>query len=128
MYADPALQLDLSPYVGQSVIVGCTAEAFLRRRKGPQWYILGTIDPEAPALPEHVIAIIADDQHDHGEELFVCLVEPRRVGYAVKTRPLIVLDEQGRLLYGLEVLQAIIQTTVTIETVTVAGVRLPEKA
>ena len=126
MYADPALHLDLSPYVGQSVIVGCTSEAFLRRRKGPQWYILGTIDPGAPNLPEHVVAIIADDQHEHGEELFVCLVEPRLVGYAVKTRPLIVFDDTGHLVYRQEVLAAIVAAKTPIEVVQVHGVRLPD--
>jgi hypothetical protein len=136
MFSDPALHLDLSPMSARNVIVGCTAETFLRRRKGPQWYILGTIDPEHPALPEPVLAIIADDQREHGEELFVCRVELTAwsnvheglTGYSVKTRPLIVFDDTGHLVYGQEILVAIVEANTPIEVVQVHGVKWPEEA
>jgi hypothetical protein len=124
-----AFQQELTAhYLGQQVIVGQTWDAMLADSHEGRYYILGTLDPEHPTLPDHVLAIIADDQHEAVDEyLSLWTVEEKGSIVTATPHPLIVLDTQERCVYGLELLQAILDTGKTVPAVIIRGVVLPER-
>jgi hypothetical protein len=119
MFEHPAQQIDFRPYAGQHVIIGCAAPEQPRPRH-TAYYVLGTVADHD--LPDHVKAIIADDAVECSELLFVVIVND--TGRVVQWMPLVVFDDHGKLRYGYEVLQAIIETKKSSPVYKVEGIHL----
>jgi hypothetical protein len=100
--------LDFRPYAGQCLIVGeVISEDVLRPQAQRRWYILGPWT-KGEDLPAHVKAIILDDAEEASELLYVAQVADN--GRVSAFGPLVVLDDQGYLRYGVEFLTAIVET------------------
>src|SRR5262245_28226174 len=118
MFVHPATQIDFRPYAGQHVLIACPA---MDDAKAPaRYYVLGTV--AEGRLPEHVLAIIADDAYECSELMFVVLVNEQ--GAVHQWMPLVVFDDQGQLCYGHEVVQAIAESTKGSPCYTIWGVRV----
>jgi hypothetical protein len=120
MLPHPTTQIDFRPYAGQHVIIACAAHDHLHTR--PTYYVLGTVQADV-GLPAHVLAIVADDAYECSELLFVVLVEAD--GGVRQWMPLVVFDDEGRLRYGYEVLQAIVASDHGSPCYTIRGVHVP---
>jgi hypothetical protein len=119
MFEHPATQIDFRPYAGQQVLIACAAET---EAKHTIYYVLGTLG-EQGQLPEHVLAIIADDQEECSELMFVVLVEGD--GTVRQWHPLVVLNEHGQLCYGQEFVAAAVATGQSLDAYTIWGVHVP---
>ena len=120
MFVHPATQIDFRPYAGQHVLIATPATDDPPAR--PRYYVLGTVQ-EDMGLPEHVLAIIADDAHELSELMFVVLVNDD--GTVHQWLPLVVFNDEGQLCYGLEVMQAIAESEHGSPVYTVTGVHVP---
>jgi hypothetical protein len=107
------LRMDFRPYAGERVIVGETGE---QRRL----YCLGTL-LDGGDVPAHVKAIIEDDAYEASELLYVVPVSDD--GRPEGKYPLVVVNDLGRLRYGLEFLTAVRETGITAPAWVVRGVR-----
>jgi hypothetical protein len=114
----PAHHIDFRPYAGQTVIIGC-----LPKDLSPvtQYYVLGPVTEKG--LPASVLAIIADDQEEASEMLYGGWVSPE--GTLTSWVPLVVKDEQGKVIFGWEALQAIVNVGKAQNVLVIEGVRLP---
>ena len=117
MFVHLASQIDFRPYAGQHVLIACASET---EAKHPTYYVLGTI--QDARLPDHVLAIIVDDQDACSELLFVVLMEDD--GPVRQWHPLIVLNEDMQLCYGQEFVAAAVEAEQPLNAYTMWGVRL----
>jgi hypothetical protein len=119
--AHPLARVDFRPYAGQLVIIGHTWAEPMPTWEQTRFYILGPLTED---LPAHVKAIIQDDAEESAEALYVARVN--EAGAVEQYCPLVVFDDQDRLRYGQEFLQAVIQTGQASPALTVRNVHFDE--
>jgi hypothetical protein len=87
-----------------------------------RYYVLGTV-AAGGGLPAPVLAIIADDADECSELMFVVLVNEQ--GAVHQWMPLVVFDDEMRLCYGHEVVQALVESNQSSPCYTIWGVAVP---